>query len=72
MAKRGEFPPLGLLRRYLKLAIHYCVDNGLMDVALEPADSTVPKQRGLFDGNRSREKSGCTLNRTIAGVAISN
>src|SRR5262249_54860385 len=26
MAKRGEFPPLRLLRRYLKLAIRYCIE----------------------------------------------
>ncbi len=35
MAKKGEFPPLGLLRRYLKLAIRFCVENGLMDIPLE-------------------------------------
>jgi hypothetical protein len=49
MAKRGEFPPLRLLRRYLKIAIRYCVENGLMDIILEPKDSAGPKQASLFD-----------------------
>jgi HNH endonuclease len=35
MAKKGAFPPLGVLRRYLKLAIIYCVHNGLMQLPLE-------------------------------------
>ena len=32
--KRGTFPPLNVLRRYLKLAIRYCETNGLMDQEL--------------------------------------
>lgn len=32
--KRGTFPPLNVLRRYLKLAIRYCEENGLMDQEL--------------------------------------
>ena len=31
ITKRGRFPPLLLLRRYLKLAIAYCSENGAMD-----------------------------------------
>ena len=58
MAKRGQFPPLRLLRRYLKLAIHYCVEHGLMDFALEPADSSVPKQASLFDDLETNVNSG--------------
>lgn len=49
MAKKGEFPSLGLLRRYLKLAIGYCTENGLMDVVLEPRETAGPKQMTLFD-----------------------
>ena len=49
MAKRGEFPPLWILRRYLKLAIRYCIENGLMDIMLEPRDGARPKQASLFD-----------------------
>lgn len=49
MAKRGEFPPLWLLSRYLKLAIGYCIENGLMDVKLEPKEGANPKQLTLFD-----------------------
>ena len=30
--RTGRFPPLLLLRRYLKLAITYCVDNGYVDL----------------------------------------
>jgi len=33
-AKRGEFPPLLLLRRYLKVAIGYCADNDLLGTPL--------------------------------------
>ena len=49
MAKREEFPPLILLRRYLKLAIRYCIENGLMDVMLEPREGASPKLASLFD-----------------------
>ncbi len=31
MEYRGVFPPLMILRRYLKLVIAYCVENGLME-----------------------------------------
>ncbi len=49
MAKKKKFPPLRLLRRYLKLAIQYCVENGLMDVMLEPREGARPKLASLFD-----------------------
>lgn len=35
--QREEFPPLFILRVYLKEAIHYCQQNGLMDGALGDA-----------------------------------
>ena len=35
LAKRDQFPPLLLLRRYLKLAVDYCVENEIMDMPLE-------------------------------------
>ena len=34
---RGRFPSLYLLRRYLKMAIEYCREHGLMDVPLAEA-----------------------------------
>lgn len=43
--KRGTFPPLNVLRRYLKLAIRYCETNGLMDQELADVKSfpfTIP------------------------------
>ena len=49
MAKRGEFPPLDLLRRYLKLAIRYCIANDLMGVVLVNAENNDQKQGFLFD-----------------------
>ncbi len=49
MAKKKQFPPLRLLRRYLKLAIQYCVENDLMDILLNPDEPTEPKQLTLFD-----------------------
>lgn len=45
MNKRGQFPPLYLLRRYLKMVIEYCKENDLMDVPLPVDDnllSTLP------------------------------
>jgi 5-methylcytosine-specific restriction endonuclease McrA len=33
-ADRGAFPPLLLLRRYLKLVLRHCEEKGLMDCAL--------------------------------------
>lgn len=35
---RGEFPPLLLLRRYLKIAIHYCREHGYIDGSLDDHD----------------------------------
>jgi len=37
LAVRGKFPPLLLLRRYLKLAIEYCQERELMDVQISEA-----------------------------------
>lgn len=37
LASRGQFPPLLLLRRYLKLAIKHCEDRGLLGVLLHEA-----------------------------------
>ena len=34
---RGEVPPLLILRRYLKLAIEFCVKEGLMDCTVRDA-----------------------------------
>lgn len=39
---RGELPTLVLLRRYLKLAIRYCLRNDLMDVPLIAAGALNP------------------------------
>ncbi|MBD3235950.1 MAG: hypothetical protein GF330_04545 [Candidatus Eisenbacteria bacterium] len=38
LAGEGRFPPLLLLRRYLKLAIEFCESNGHMEAALDDAD----------------------------------
>jgi len=35
MRHRNSFPPLMILRRYLKLVVCYCEDNGLMDCAVD-------------------------------------
>jgi len=35
--KKGQFPPLLLLRRYLKIAIEFCQEKGLMDTVLSEA-----------------------------------
>lgn len=37
--RRDEFPPLLLLRRYLKMAIHHCVEAGLMGVSLDAVEN---------------------------------
>ncbi len=39
MGCRDAFLPLMVIRRYLKLTITYCVDNGLMDTNLSDIDS---------------------------------
>jgi len=49
MNKRDEFPPLHLLRRYLKLAIAYCVEHDLMHAVLEPREGASPRPPSLFD-----------------------
>ena len=38
--KKGAFPSLLILRRYLKVVIEYCSSNGLMDLPLEEAKQT--------------------------------
>ena len=37
LAQRRQFPPLLLLRRYLKLAVEFSLTLGVMDVPLEMA-----------------------------------
>lgn len=34
MIKQDKFPPLMVLRRYLKLVINYCIQENLMDISL--------------------------------------
>lgn len=49
MAKRGLFPPLYLLRRYLKLAIRYCEEHDLMDLVLRERTPQARSSPTLFD-----------------------
>ena len=42
MSERGEFPPLLLLRRYLKLAIRICETRGIMDAQLDAGPDDLP------------------------------
>ena len=35
MNYKGQFPPLMILRRYLKLIIAYCIENNFMDTPVE-------------------------------------
>ena len=35
MSKKEIFPPLLLLRRYMKVVVEYCTENKLMDIQLE-------------------------------------
>jgi hypothetical protein len=37
-----DFPPMAMLRRYLKLAITYCADHDLLDVTLHKVDELDP------------------------------
>ena len=39
-AGKGEFPPLLILRRYLKLVHQFCVENDIMDCLLEELDDS--------------------------------
>ena len=71
MAKRGEFPRLRLLRRYLKLAIRYCVENELMDIVLEPRDGASSKQASLFDDlERNIDLDNCERGSPVWPFAI--
>lgn len=38
MTKQGKFPPLMVLRRYLKLIVNYCLKEDLMDLSLSEID----------------------------------
>ena len=60
MAKRNQFPPLVLLRRYLKLVIQYCVENGRMGIVLEPREGARQKQPSLFDNLDTNTTSECS------------
>jgi hypothetical protein len=35
MSRRGQFLPLMIIRRYLKLTFNYCLENGLIDKPIE-------------------------------------
>jgi len=49
---RGEFPPLLLLRRYLKLAIQHCTVHGLLRVPLaDAADLALPFSVAAIPGS---------------------
>ncbi len=50
MERRGQFPSLCLLRRYLKMAIQYCKENELMDIPLTEAQDI--KDKLPFDLDR--------------------
>ncbi len=39
MSYKETFPPLMILRRYLKLTINYCIDHNLMEYAVEELKS---------------------------------
>ena len=38
MERKGQFPPLLLLRRYIKIVARYCESRGLMDTPLDRLD----------------------------------
>jgi hypothetical protein len=38
MRSKGSFPPILLLRRYMKIVAHYCEQNGYMDEELSAVD----------------------------------
>lgn len=40
-SERGLFPPLLVLRRYLKLVLQHCVDAGIMDSEIDSVDDSV-------------------------------
>ena len=63
MAKKDEFPCFWLLRRYLKLAITYCIENELMDTKLEPAATESSNQASLFDDLET--ESGLNLREAV-------
>ena len=50
LRRRNNFPPLLLLRRYLKLSINYSSVNGLMDALVEE-DFSVPFSRASIPHN---------------------
>jgi 5-methylcytosine-specific restriction endonuclease McrA len=41
LARKGQFPSLLLLRRYLKMAILFCREKGLMDLPLDEAEKVI-------------------------------
>jgi len=41
-SKQQRFPPLLVLRRYLKLVHQYCETNGLLDTAIEDTPANLP------------------------------
>ncbi len=42
MNDKGKFPPLMVLRRYLKLVIEYCNNNDFMEYEIQLIDSELP------------------------------
>lgn len=48
-AKRGEFPPLLLLRRYLKLAIEWSESADIMDMRVETVQASMSKLPFAWD-----------------------
>jgi hypothetical protein len=52
---RASCDRIRLLRRYLKIAIRYCVENGLMDAILEPNEGVGSNQPTLFDALKAND-----------------
>ena len=49
MQKRNQFPPLYLLRRYLKIVIEYCQQHDLMAVPIPVDESVLPELPFCFE-----------------------
>ncbi len=65
MSNKGKFPPLMVLRRYLKLVIEYCVNNNLMECKLTEVTQQLPFNLSFVPVSFPNPNELCLVSKTI-------
>jgi hypothetical protein len=61
MSSKDIFPPLMVLRRYLKLVIEYCVNNDLMECKIKEVEQQLPFNLSFIPVNFPKPNELCMV-----------